>query len=68
MGLLLASCVGYYDLPDGIVLSVPLTFTDGKWFALSDVTIGVDLKERLQHSANEIGQFRKANSNQDCSK
>lgn len=68
MGLFLASCVGYYDLPDGVVLSVPLTFTDGKWSALPDVTIEVDLKERLQHSANEIGQFLKAKNNKDCSK
>ncbi|XP_011604432.2 putative malate dehydrogenase 1B [Takifugu rubripes] len=61
-------CSGYHDLPDGVVLSVPLTFTDGKWSALSDVTIGVDLKERLQHSANEIGQFLTAKSNKDCSR
>ncbi|TWW64184.1 putative malate dehydrogenase 1B [Takifugu flavidus] len=61
-------CSGYHDLPDGVALSVPLTFTDGKWSALSDVTIGVDLKERLQHSANEIGQFLTAKSNKDCSR
>lgn len=68
MALLLSCYAGYYDLPDGVVLSVPLTFTDGKWFTLSDVTIGLDLKEMLQHSANEIGQFLKAKSNKDCSK
>lgn len=68
VGLFLASRVGYYDLPGGVVLSVPLIFTDGKWSALSDVTIGVDLKERLQRSANEIRQFLKAKSNKDCSK
>lgn len=49
--------LGYHDLPEGVVLSVPLTFTDGKWSMLSDVTVGEDLKERLQLSANEIRQF-----------
>lgn len=63
-----ASYVGYYDLPDGVVLSIPLTFTDGKWSILSDVNIGVDLKERLQLSANEIIQFLKPKSNKECRK
>lgn len=50
----LAPCVGYNELPEDIVLSVPVTFTDGKWSMLSDVTVGDKLKERLQLSASEI--------------
>lgn len=56
MGLFLASCVGHHDLPEDVVLSVPLTFKAGDWSALSDVTVGEDLKKRLQLSANEIKQ------------
>lgn len=55
---LLATCVGYYDLPDGIVLSVPITFMDGKWSVLFDVTVGEELKERLHLSASELRQVR----------
>lgn len=58
MRLSLAPCVGHYDLPDGIVLSVPVTFTDGKWSVLLDVTVGDELKERLQLSASEIRRVR----------
>ncbi|XP_051284206.1 putative malate dehydrogenase 1B [Dicentrarchus labrax] len=47
-------CPGFYGLPAGIVLSVPVTFTDGKWSVLSDVTVGDELKERLQLSAREL--------------
>lgn len=47
---------GDYDLPDGIVLSVPVTFADGKWSALFDVTVGGKLKEKLQLSASELRQ------------
>lgn len=57
MGLFLASSVGYDDLPEGVVLSVPLTFMAGEWSILSDVTVGEDLKKRLQLSADEIKQF-----------
>lgn len=39
------------------MLSVPLTFKAGEWSALSDVTVGEDLKKRLQLSADEIEQF-----------
>lgn len=58
MRLSLAPCVGHYDLPGGIVLSVPVTFTDGKWSVLLDVTVGDELKERLQLSASEIRRVR----------
>ena len=46
--------LGYYNLPAGIVLSVPVTFADGKWSVLSDVSVGDKLKERLQLSAIEL--------------
>ncbi|XP_072219052.1 putative malate dehydrogenase 1B [Leuresthes tenuis] len=42
--------------PDGIVLSVPVTLTDGKWSPLLDVTVGDKLKERLGFCANELQQ------------
>lgn len=48
--------VGYFNVPDGIVLSVPVTFRDGKWSVLFDVTVGHKLKERLQLSATELTQ------------
>ncbi|XP_071320189.1 putative malate dehydrogenase 1B isoform X2 [Trachinotus anak] len=47
-------CPGYYNLPDGIVLSVPVTFKDGKWSVLFDVTVGDELKDRLRLSAHEL--------------
>lgn len=50
-------CVGYHDFPEGVVLSVPVTFMAGEWSLLSDVTVGEDLKKRLQLSADEIKQF-----------
>lgn len=48
--------IGYYNLPDGIVISVPVTFTGGKWSVLFDATVGDELKERLQLSARELRQ------------
>jgi len=48
--------VGEYNLPDGVVLSLPVTFTDGKWSALLDLTVGEELRERLQLYANELKQ------------
>ncbi|XP_037617460.1 putative malate dehydrogenase 1B [Sebastes umbrosus] len=59
MGVL---CPGYYNLPDGIVLSIPVTFTDGKWSALFDVTVGDELKKRLQLSASELTQEKELGS------
>ncbi|XP_039649750.1 LOW QUALITY PROTEIN: putative malate dehydrogenase 1B [Perca fluviatilis] len=59
MGVL---CPGYYNLPDGIVLSIPVTFTDGRWSVLCDVTVGDELKERLQLSASELRQEKELGS------
>ncbi|XP_034006878.1 putative malate dehydrogenase 1B [Trematomus bernacchii] len=49
-------CPGDYNLPDGIVLSVPVIFTDRKWSVLSDVTREDNLKERLEIAASELRQ------------
>ncbi|XP_078099583.1 putative malate dehydrogenase 1B [Sander vitreus] len=59
MGVL---CPGYYNLPDGIVLSIPVTFTDGRWSVLWDVTVGDELKERLQLYASELRQEKELGS------
>lgn len=45
---------GFYGVPEGIVLSVPVSFTDRKWSVLLDVAVGDDLKQRLQVSTSEI--------------
>ncbi|XP_022624095.1 putative malate dehydrogenase 1B [Seriola dumerili] len=58
-------CPGYYNLPDGIVLSVPVTFTEGKWSVLFDVTVGDELKERLQLSASELRREKELESEND---
>ncbi|KAM9328443.1 putative malate dehydrogenase 1B [Pholidichthys leucotaenia] len=50
-------CSGHYNLPDGIVFSVPVTFTDSKWSVLSDVTVGQELKNRLHLSTHELLQM-----------
>ncbi|XP_032362718.1 putative malate dehydrogenase 1B isoform X2 [Etheostoma spectabile] len=55
-------CLGYHNLPDGIVLSIPATFTDGRWSVLCDVTVGDELKERLQLSASELWQEKELGS------
>ncbi|KAM9334300.1 putative malate dehydrogenase 1B [Symphorus nematophorus] len=51
-----------YGLPDGIVVSVPVTFTDGKWSLLFDVTVGDGLKEKLQLCAGELRQEKELGS------
>ncbi|XP_061841099.1 putative malate dehydrogenase 1B isoform X2 [Nerophis lumbriciformis] len=47
-------CTGHYDLPGDVVLSVPVTFADGLWSAVPDVTVGDDLKQKLLLSASEL--------------
>ncbi|XP_041637905.1 putative malate dehydrogenase 1B [Cheilinus undulatus] len=49
-------CKDDYNLPDGVVLSVPVTFKDGKWSVLFDVTVGDELKEKLQRFTRELQQ------------
>ncbi|XP_054479433.1 putative malate dehydrogenase 1B [Anoplopoma fimbria] len=55
-------CPGYYNLPEGIVISLPVTFRDGKWSVLFDVTVGDELKERLQLCASELRQEKELGS------
>lgn len=47
---------GDYNLPDDIILSVPVTFKDGQWSLLRDVSVREELKERLELSARELSQ------------
>ncbi|XP_053170584.1 putative malate dehydrogenase 1B [Scomber japonicus] len=55
-------CSGHNNLPDGVVLSVPVTFADGKWSVLFEVTVGDELKEKLQLSASELRQEKELGS------
>ncbi|XP_029924404.1 putative malate dehydrogenase 1B [Myripristis murdjan] len=55
-------CQGHYNLPDGIVFSIPVTFKDGKWSPLPDVTIQDEMRERLQLSADELRQEKELGS------
>lgn len=50
----LVLCLGHFDLPDGIVFSVPVTFKERKWSVFPHVTIGDELDERLQLFVSEI--------------
>lgn len=54
----LAPCLGHFDLPDGTVFSVPVTFKQGKWSVFPHVTIGGELDEKLQLFASEIQEVR----------
>ncbi|XP_026014986.1 putative malate dehydrogenase 1B isoform X2 [Astatotilapia calliptera] len=56
------ACPGHYSLPDGIVFSVPLTFTDGKWSVVSELTVENELKYRLELSASELQQEKQFGS------
>ncbi|XP_068446420.1 putative malate dehydrogenase 1B isoform X1 [Clinocottus analis] len=58
-------CPDDYNLPDGIVLSLPVTFTNGKWSALLSVTVGDELMKRLQLYASELSQEKKLGSEND---
>ncbi|KAM9766749.1 putative malate dehydrogenase 1B [Menidia menidia] len=55
-------CPGFYDLPDGIVFSVPVTFTEGKWSPLMEVNVGEQLRGRLQLCAEELLQEKELGS------
>ncbi|XP_074520857.1 putative malate dehydrogenase 1B [Halichoeres trimaculatus] len=60
-------CPGYYSLPEGVVLSVPVTFSDSKWSVLFDVTVGDELKEKLQRFACELLQEKERGAEKSCS-
>nr|XP_057907484.1 putative malate dehydrogenase 1B isoform X2 [Doryrhamphus excisus] len=49
-------CTGHYNLQDDVVLSLPVVFTDGQWSVVPDVTVGDDLKQKLQLFATELRQ------------
>ncbi|XP_053742705.1 putative malate dehydrogenase 1B [Synchiropus splendidus] len=51
-------CSEQYSLPEGIVLSVPVTFADGMWSIFTDVTMGDELQDRLEMSAKQVEQER----------
>ncbi|XP_040035555.2 putative malate dehydrogenase 1B isoform X1 [Gasterosteus aculeatus] len=55
-------CQGEYNLPDGIVLSLPVNFTGGKLGVLSEATIGDELKEKLCFFARELMQEKELGS------
>ncbi|KAL6115443.1 mdh1b [Pungitius sinensis] len=58
-------CPGDYNLPDGVVLSLPVNFTGGKWGVLPDAAIGDELKERLRFSAMELLQEKELGYKED---
>ncbi|XP_047211012.1 putative malate dehydrogenase 1B [Girardinichthys multiradiatus] len=49
-------CTGFFKLPNGIILSVPVTCMDGKWSVLLDVTVDNKLQEELKLCAKELLQ------------
>ncbi|XP_037135356.1 putative malate dehydrogenase 1B [Syngnathus acus] len=49
-------CTDHSDIPGDVVLSVPVTFKDGHWSVASDVSVGDDLKQRLDLSASKLRQ------------
>ncbi|CAI5638057.1 unnamed protein product [Oreochromis niloticus] len=56
------ACPGHYSLPDGIVFSVPVTFTDGKWSVVSELIVENELKHRLELSVSELQQEKQFGS------
>ncbi|XP_012712713.2 putative malate dehydrogenase 1B [Fundulus heteroclitus] len=53
LGLL---CTGLFNLPNDVLLSVPVTCVDGKWSVLLDVTVDGKLQEDLKLCADELRQ------------
>uniref|UniRef100_A0A672YV85 Malate dehydrogenase 1B, NAD (soluble) n=1 Tax=Sphaeramia orbicularis TaxID=375764 RepID=A0A672YV85_9TELE len=51
-----ATFVGKYDLPEDVILSVPVTFTAGKWSVVPEVNIEDKLRDKLRLSATELRQ------------
>ncbi|XP_057675273.1 putative malate dehydrogenase 1B isoform X2 [Corythoichthys intestinalis] len=47
-------CTDLYDLPTDVVLSVPVVFKNGRWSALPGLTVGDDLKHKLDLSASQL--------------
>ncbi|KAM9820372.1 putative malate dehydrogenase 1B [Neosynchiropus ocellatus] len=51
-------CSEQYSLPEGVVLSVPVTFADGMWSIFTGVTMGDELQDRMEMSARQVEQER----------
>ena len=49
---------GQFNIPTGIVFSMPVRFGSGQWSVLSDVTIGDKLRARMQISADQLKTVR----------
>ncbi|KAK6325125.1 hypothetical protein J4Q44_G00044670 [Coregonus suidteri] len=45
---------GQYNLPAGVVFSMPVSFQDGRWSVLSDVIIGDEKRAKLQIAADQL--------------
>uniref|UniRef100_A0A8C7P2H4 Malate dehydrogenase 1B, NAD (soluble) n=1 Tax=Oncorhynchus mykiss TaxID=8022 RepID=A0A8C7P2H4_ONCMY len=45
---------GQYNLPAGVVFSMPVSFQDGRWSVLSDVIIGDEMRAKLQIAADQL--------------
>ncbi|XP_024150075.1 putative malate dehydrogenase 1B isoform X1 [Oryzias melastigma] len=45
---------GHFNLRDDVVFSVPVTFGEGKWSVVSDVTVGDELRKRLELCEDEL--------------
>ncbi|XP_077131856.1 putative malate dehydrogenase 1B isoform X3 [Ranitomeya variabilis] len=45
---------GFFNLPDDIVFSMPVTFQNGDWQVCTDITIQDDAKETLLQAAAEL--------------
>ncbi|KAL1022346.1 hypothetical protein UPYG_G00025460 [Umbra pygmaea] len=47
---------GQYNIPAGVVFSMPVRFQNGRWTVLSDVIIGDELRAKLQIAVDELKQ------------
>uniref|UniRef100_A0A674DC81 Putative malate dehydrogenase 1B n=1 Tax=Salmo trutta TaxID=8032 RepID=A0A674DC81_SALTR len=45
---------GQYNLPAGVVFSMPVSFQDGRWSVLSDVIISDEMRAKLQIAADQL--------------
>ncbi|XP_066543423.1 putative malate dehydrogenase 1B isoform X2 [Amia ocellicauda] len=45
---------GQFEIPEGLVFSMPVRFQAGTWRVLSDIEVNSTLKEKLKSAANEL--------------
>uniref|UniRef100_A0A3B3UF02 Malate dehydrogenase 1B, NAD (soluble) n=1 Tax=Poecilia latipinna TaxID=48699 RepID=A0A3B3UF02_9TELE len=50
------TCTDFYNLPHDIIISAPVTWTEGKWSLLKGVTVEGKMLEELNLCANELQQ------------